>query len=60
MLTRTQAFLHYAEEHPNEVLSALEDRTEMILRDLERREKIAARAVKKTLSRAELAELVPF
>jgi hypothetical protein len=58
--TRTEAFLEYAEQHPREVLSALEDKSEDMIRDLERREREAAQAVRRPLSRRELAELVPF
>lgn len=58
--SRTEAFLHYAEEHPREVLEALEDKTQDTIRDLERREREAARAVKRPISRAELGALVPF
>jgi hypothetical protein len=58
--SRTEAFLEYAEARPSEVLEALEDKTEATIRDLERRERLAAAAVKKPLSRAELSALVPF
>lgn len=58
--SRTEAFLEYAEEHPGEVLEALEDKTDALVRDLEKREREAVRAVRKPLTRAELAALVPF
>ena len=35
-MSRTEAFLHYAEEHPAEVLEVLEDRTSEVIADLER------------------------
>lgn len=58
--SRTEAFLEYAEARPREVLQVLEDRTEALIRDLERRERAASRAMKTPLTRAELADLVPF
>lgn len=59
-MSRTEAFLHYAEEHPGEVLVALEDKTEAMIRDLERRERVADKAARKRVTRAELDALVPF
>jgi len=38
--------LEYAESHAEEVLEALEDRTDAIVRDLEMRERDAARALR--------------
>jgi hypothetical protein len=61
--SRTEAFLKYAEEHPREVLEALEDETERAMRDLERqRDKAERRAPRKTRPRYTAAELaaVPF
>lgn len=55
-ISRTEAFLHYAEENPREVLVALEDKTEATIRELEAKE----RAARKRLTRRELADLVPF
>lgn len=43
-ISRTEAFLHYAEEHPHEVLEVLEDKTDALVRELEARERKAARA----------------
>ena len=58
--TRTEAFLRYAEEHPGEVLAALDDKTERVIRDLERQEREVARHVRKrSYTSAELAD-VPF
>ena len=58
--TRTEAFLRYAEEHPGEVLAALDDRTERVIRDLERREREVAHHVRKrNYTPGELAD-VPF
>ncbi len=45
--TRTESFLHYAEEHPREVLLSIEDESETRLRDLEKQASAAARAMKK-------------
>lgn len=64
-MSRTEAFLHYAEEHPEEVLLAVEDRTEAVLRDLERQEREHRRAMKKTrprraAARASGSDEVPF
>lgn len=36
-MSRTEAFLKYAEEHPNEYLEAIEDRTDALVRELEAR-----------------------
>ena len=36
--------LQYAESHPDEVLEAIEDRTDALVRDLEARERSASRA----------------
>ena len=42
--TRTEAFLRYAEEHPSEYLESIDDKTEALIRDLERREREAVQA----------------
>jgi hypothetical protein len=58
--SRTESFLRYAEEHPDEVLVALDDKTEAVIRDLERREREAARhARRRRYTPTELAD-VPF
>jgi hypothetical protein len=36
--SRTEAFLRYAEEHPDEELAAIEDRTDAVIAELERRQ----------------------
>ncbi|MGO8996098.1 MAG: hypothetical protein ACLQVI_22535 [Polyangiaceae bacterium] len=41
--TRTEAFLRWAEEHPSEYLEAMEDKTEALIRDLERQQREAVR-----------------
>jgi uncharacterized FlaG/YvyC family protein len=58
--SRTEAFLRYAEEHPDEVLSAIDDKTDQVIRDLERQEREAARQFRqRKYTPAELAA-VPF
>lgn len=42
--SRTERFLRYVEEHPDELLLVLEDRTDALVRDLERREREAMKA----------------
>ena len=42
--TRTETFLRYAEEHPSEYLESIDDKTEALIRDLERREREAVTA----------------
>jgi hypothetical protein len=42
-MSRTEAFLKYAEEHPSEVLDVIEDKTEALIRELERQQREAAR-----------------
>jgi hypothetical protein len=41
-MSRTEAFLHYAQEHPGEILEALQDRTDVLVRELEARYAAAA------------------
>ena len=41
-MSRTEAFLKYAEEHPNEVLADIEDKTEALIREFEHRSREAA------------------
>jgi hypothetical protein len=59
--SRTEAFLRYAEEHPDEVLAALDDRTEEVIRDLERQQRDVSRHMHRPpkYTPAELAD-VPF
>lgn len=64
-MTRTEAFLHYAEEHPHEVLASIEHESEANLAALEQKERNAYRALHKalprhTLTAAELAQEAPF
>jgi hypothetical protein len=51
--TRTEAFLAYAEEHPSEYLEAIEDKTEALIRDLERQEREASRRARNPATNAE-------
>jgi len=51
-MSRTEAFLRYAEEHPAEVLNVIDDKTDALIRDLERKEREAARALRRGPSRA--------
>jgi len=59
--TRTEAFLRYAEEHPDEVLGAIDDKTEQVIRDLERRQREVTRHMHRPprYTPAQLAD-VPF
>jgi hypothetical protein len=45
-MSRTEAFLKYAEEHPHEVLVAIDDKTDALIRELEQQERQAARALR--------------
>jgi len=51
--------LQYAESHPEEVLEALEDRTDALVRELEARERDASRAFHATSATELSAEGVP-
>ena len=44
-MSRTESFLKYAEEHPDEVLAVIEDRTNALVRELEARQRDASRAL---------------
>jgi hypothetical protein len=58
--SRTEAFLHYAHEHPREVVEAQEGNTEAAIRELERQAEQAHRySRKRRYTAAELAD-VPF
>lgn len=50
-MTRTEAFLHYAEEHPEEVLLSIEHESERKLEELERRERQAHQALRRAVPR---------
>jgi hypothetical protein len=59
--TRTEAFLRYAEEHPDEVLVAIDDKTDQVIRDLERQQREVTRHMRRPpkYTPAQLAD-VPF
>jgi hypothetical protein len=59
-MSRTEAFLEYAEEHPSEVLEVLEDRTDALVRELEAKEREARRALQRGVPKDVFAEVVPF
>ncbi len=46
-MSRTEAFLKYAEEHPDEVLVAIDDKTDALIRELEEREREARRSLRR-------------
>jgi hypothetical protein len=50
-MTRTEVFLKYAEENPDEVLGVIEEKTESLIRDLEARLRDVARPSQKDTSR---------
>jgi hypothetical protein len=65
--TRTEAFYHYVEEHPDEVLAAIDDKTDALIAELEAKERAAASAYRKRVPRralnlavAERLEDAPF
>ncbi len=62
-VSRTEAFLQYAEEHPREVLAVLDDQADALVREMEEKQRRAPRPRKAMprakASRAELAD-VPF
>jgi hypothetical protein len=47
-MTRTEAFLKYVEEHPDEMLGAIEDKTDALVRQLEARHRDAASHVRRS------------
>jgi hypothetical protein len=46
-MTRTEAFLLWAEQHPAEVLAALEDKTEAVIRELEAQHRDTHRSMRR-------------
>ena len=64
-MSRTEAFLHYAEENPDDVLVATEDKTDALIRELEAQYSEARRSLRRPPPRRprytpeQLAE-VPF
>lgn len=63
-MTRTEAFLHYAEENPGELLEGIEERTDAMIRDYEQQERAARRSLARgprvPKLRAFVADDVPF
>ncbi len=64
-MSRTEAFLHYAEENPDDVAAAADDKTDALIRELEAQQKETRRSLRRPPPRpprytpAQLAE-VPF
>ncbi|MGA7124403.1 MAG: hypothetical protein WBY94_30150 [Polyangiaceae bacterium] len=64
-MSRTESFLHYAEENPDEVLAAVDDKTDALIRELEAQHREARRSLRRPPPRPpqytpeQLAE-VPF
>jgi hypothetical protein len=64
-MSRTEAFLHYAEENPADVLDSMDDKTDALIRELEAQHKEARRSLRRPAPRRpqyspeQLAE-VPF
>ena len=52
--------LEYAESHPEEVLEAIEDRTDVLVRELETREREAARTFREAPPESHAGGDVPF
>jgi hypothetical protein len=46
-MSRTEAFLHYAEENPDDVLAATDDKTDALIRELEQQEREARRSLRR-------------
>jgi hypothetical protein len=63
-MSRTEAFLKYAEEHPDEVLAGIDAKTDALIRDLERQEREAHRSLNRRAPRPrhvpELRSEAPF
>jgi hypothetical protein len=63
-VSRTEAFLEYAEEHPGEVLDVIEDKTETLIRELERQHRETSRmpraAMRRSVDVASQSEAAPF
>jgi hypothetical protein len=55
-MSRTEAFLKYAEEHPDELLEGIEARTDAMIRELEQRERAAARELRRGPKKAHVRE----
>jgi hypothetical protein len=55
-MSRTEAFLKYAEEHPAELLEGIEARTDAMIRELEAKERAAARELRRGPKKAHVRE----
>ena len=55
--SRTEAILHYAEEHPDEILASYDDVGEARIRELERQHAEASHAVRRAIPRRRVVEL---
>ena len=62
LMSRTEAFLHWAEEHPDEVFHAIEEKAEAAIRDFEEQERAALQGVRRRsrASGSRGADDVPF
>jgi hypothetical protein len=58
--TRTEAFLQYAHDHPEEVLAGIEDRTETLIAELEAKELAARKALRSKPPPGVYSDVVPF
>lgn len=58
--SRTEAFMQYAEEHPDEILESLDDATDRLVADLERREREAAKRLRRGPEPSAYADVAPF
>jgi len=60
-MSRSEAFLHYAEENPREVLEVLEDRSDALVAELEGRERAARKELRRKVPRRVYEDAgVPF
>jgi hypothetical protein len=46
-MSRTEAFLHYLEENPDDVLAAMDDKTDALIRELEAQHSEARRSLRR-------------
>lgn len=58
--SRTEAFLHYAEEHPSEVLAVIDDRTDALIAELEARERSLSKSLRRSAPAPRAYDDVPF
>jgi hypothetical protein len=58
--SRLEEFMLYVENHPSEYLEAMEDRTEVLIRELEQKERDARRALRRAPPREVFADVTPF